>query len=470
VTDAAAFDLVVLGGGPAGTSGAIAAGLLGKRVALVEKEPRVGGAGINTGTIPSKTLRETSLMLSGWRSRKLLGVDLSLQREATVSDFMSHSDHVTSTQRGLVEGRLEGLKVTRFQGQASFADPHTVRVRKSDGGEVRLRGEKILVATGSSPLRPPDFAFGDDRVHDSDEILKLKAMPTKLVVIGAGVIGSEYAGTFAALGVDVMLVDGRDRLLPFLDAEISAALEKAMSANGVRFVWKEKVVKCDTSNPTQVVVTLTSGATIECDGVLVCSGRCSNTDTLDLAAAGLVPGKRGLVEVGDFYRSKHQPHIYAAGDVIGPPALAATGMEQARVAVCHAFGESLKTDISPLVPAGIYTIPEASMVGETEATLTEKGIPYIVGRSTYAELPRGNIIGEQGGFLKLLFHRDDMRLLGVHVMGEHATEVVHLGLMAMLSEATAEIFNRAAFNFPTLGDLYKYAAYRAQIEKRSLAR
>lgn len=463
------YDLVVLGGGPAGTSGAIAAGILGKRVALVEKAARVGGAGINTGTIPSKTLRETSLMLNGWRARKLLGVDLSLQREATVHDFMCHSDQVTEAERTLVEGRLGFLNVDRFHGAASFVDPHTVRVSLAGGGETWLRGERILIATGSSPFRPPEFAFGDDRVHDSDEILELKAMPRRLAVVGAGVIGAEYAGTFAALGVEVLLIDGRERLLPFLDEEVSAALEKAMAANRVTFVWKEKVTACDLSRPGRVLLTLTSGRTLDVDGVLVCAGRSSNTETLDLAAAGLTPGKRGLVEVGPFFQSRQQPHVYAAGDVIGPPALAATGMEQARVAVCHAFGESLKTDIAPHLPAGIYTIPEASMVGETEASLKEKGIAYIAGRATYAEIPRGNIIGDSTGFLKLLFRADDLKLLGVHVVGEQATEVVHIGLIAMLSGAGADVFIRAAFNFPTLGDLYKYAAYRALLQKRALS-
>nr|WP_171096358.1 Si-specific NAD(P)(+) transhydrogenase [Usitatibacter rugosus] len=460
------FDLVVLGGGPAGTSGAIAGGLMGRKVALVEKAPIVGGAGINTGTIPSKTLRETSLMLAGWRTRRLFGVDLSLQREATVADFMRHSDHVTAGERELAEYSLDLHGVEVVHGAASFVDPHVVRVVAPDGSERLLRGEKILVATGSSPFQPPEFAFKDERVHDSDEILQLKELPRKLVVVGAGVIGSEYAGTFAALGVEVRLVDGRDTLLPFLDSEISAALTKAMTENGVRFLWKEKVVKCDLSHPRDVSLTLSSGAMLTCDGVLVCSGRSSNTETLDLAAAGITPGKRGLIPVGSHFQSNDQPHIYAAGDVIGPPALAATGIEQARVAVCHAFGESLKTDIAPLLPAGIYTIPEASMVGDTEAQLIEKKIPYVVGRARYAEIPRGKIIGDESGFLKLLFRRDDMRLLGVHVMGEHATEVVHIGLMAMLSESTAEIFNRACFNYPTLGDLYKFAAYRALLERR----
>lgn len=459
------YDLVVIGGGPAGVSGAAAAGLIGRRVALVEQEPLIGGAGINTGTIPSKTLRETSLMLSGWRSRRLFGVDLSLRREATVTDFMRHEKQVTSTERHRIEERLGRNGVVRISGTASFLDPHTVQITNRAGAVTRVRGDHILVATGSSPLRPAEFPFGDPRIHDSNEILQLTALPKKLAVIGAGVVGSEYAGTFAALGAEVYLIDGRDVLLPFLDHEISAALTAAMTANGVKFLWKEKVIHCDASGPGDAVLTLTSGAKLSCDGVLVCAGRSSNTEVLNLAAAGLTPGKRGLIQVGAHFQTTEVPHIYAAGDVIGPPALAATGIEQARVAVCHAFGVSLKKDISPVLPTGIYTIPEASMVGETENALREKGVPYVVGRARYSDIPRGDIIGDHTGLLKLLFHRDDLRLLGAHVMGEHATEVIHVGLVAVLAEATAELFNRACFNYPTLGDLYKYATYDALLRR-----
>jgi NAD(P) transhydrogenase len=459
------FELVVLGGGPAGVSGALAAGLFGRRVALVEQAALVGGAGINTGTIPSKTLRETSLMLSGWRSRRLFGVDLSLRREATISDFMCHEKQVTASERQRVEERLALRGVTRFHGAASFVDPHTIRVAGEGGVETLIRGEKILIATGSSPLRPPEFQFEDARVHDSNEILQLEALPKRLVVVGGGVIGSEYAGTFAALGVEVHLVDGRHTLMPFLDAELSQGLAAAMAANGVRFHWNEKVVACDTSQPGDVVVSLSSGATLACDGVLVCAGRSSNTAALNLAAAGLTPGQRGMIQVGPHFQTTETPHIYAAGDVVGAPALAATGIEQARVAVCHAFGETVKSEIEALLPTGIYTIPEASCVGETEASLVAKRIPYLVGRARYADIPRGDIIGDSAGFLKLLFHRDDLRLLGAHLMGEQATEVIHIGLVAMMMNATAELFNRACFNYPTLGDLYKYAAYDALLQK-----
>ena len=327
-----------------------------------------------------------------------------------------------------------------------------------------MRGDVILIATGSSPARPAEFAFEDDRVHDSDELLSLRTLPKRLVVVGGGVIGSEYACTFVAMGVEVHLVDGRDALLPFLDGEVSRALAKAMESNGVRFHWNERVTRCDTSQPGDVRLTLSSGATLAADGVLVCAGRGSNTAELNLAAAGIEPGKRGLVPVDAHYRSA-VPHILAAGDVIGPPALAATGMEQARIAVCHAFAISVKADLAPLLPNGIYTIPEVSTVGQTEEALREKGVDDIVGRARYAQSPRGQIMGDDIGFLKLLFRREDMRLLGVHVLGEQATEVVHVGLVAMLAEAGAELFNRACFNYPTLGDLYKYATYDALIQR-----
>ncbi len=460
------FDLIVLGGGTTGTSGAAAAGLLGKRVALVESAPLIGGAGINTGTLPSKTLRETALVLAGWRSRRLFGVDLSLQREATVADFMGHTKNVTDAERARTEARLELRGVKRFRGAGSFVDPQTISI-EADGKQNQLRAKRILIATGSSPVRPAEFPFDDDRVHDSDEILQIDKMPKKMVVVGGGVIGSEYAGTFAALGVEVHLLVGYPTLMPFLDEEIGRALADAMQSNGVRIHWNTRVTQCDASASDEVVLGLSTGETLSCDSVLVASGRQSNTATLNLGAAGIEPGKRGLVPVNSHYQSVVQ-HIYAAGDVIGSPALAATGIEQARVAVVHAFGSSLKSDMAPILPTGIYTIPEASMVGETEASLRQQGVDVVVGRARYADLPRGEIIGDESGFLKLVFRRDDMRLMGVHVLGEQATELVHVGLIALLAEADAELFNRACFNYPTLGDLYKYAAYDALVQREQL--
>lgn len=462
------FDLIVIGGGPAGVCGANTAAIFGKRVALIEKEPILGGAGINTGTIPSKTLRETAIALSGWRSRRLYGVDLSLRREATIDDFTRHRDNVTAGERRQIDLRLDANNVTNLQGTAAFVDPHTIRVRKQDGSEVLLSGDVVLIATGSSPRRPAEFPFENDRVHDSDELLDITTIPKRLAVVGAGVIGSEYACTFASMGVEIHLIDGRDELLGFLDNEISHALEAAMRNNGIHFHWNERVSHCDVSRPDEVVLTLTSGATLVCDDVLVCAGRVSNTSELNLVAAGITVGKHGLIQVDHTYCSE-AAHIYAAGDVIGPPALAATSMEQARVAMCHAFGLTLELDFSPLLPAGVYTIPETSMVGVTEEELKEQGIEYVVGRARYADNPRGRIMGDDNGFLKLIFRKSDMKLLGVHCLGEQATELVHIGLMALLSDASAEVFARACFNYPTLGDLYKQATYDALIRKSEIS-
>jgi NAD(P) transhydrogenase len=457
------FDAVVIGGGPAGICGANTAGIFGKRVALVEKLREVGGAGINTGTIPSKTLRETALALSGMRSRKLFGVDLSLRREATVADFMRHKATVSANERRWREEQMRTYNVERFQGAATFVDPNTVRVAP----DTLLRGERILIATGSSPVRPAEFPFDHSRVHDSDEILEIGALPKTLAVVGAGVIGAEYACTFAALGVDVHVIDGRDSLLGFLDREISENIQSAMTAAGVHFIWKEKVTRCEAPPTGDVTLTLTSGATLAVNDVLVAAGRQSNTADLNLAAAGLTPGKRGLIKVDAQCRTE-VPHIFAAGDVIGAPALAATGMEQARLAMCVAFGFDYKDVVAPILPTGIYTIPEASMAGETEESLKAKGIACVVGRARYADNPRGQIIGDETGLLKLIFARDDMRLLGVHVVGEQATELVHIGLVAMMSNSGAELFNRTCFNYPTLGDLYKYATYEAILKQKEM--
>jgi NAD(P) transhydrogenase len=454
------FDLVVIGGGPAGICGANTAGVFGKSVALVEKLPDVGGAGINTGTIPSKALRETALVISGVRSRALFGVDISIRREATIMDFMGHMKNVAAQERGRRQEQLRSNRVQIFQGTARFVEPNTVQI----GPETWLHGERILIACGSSPVRPPEFPFEHPRVHDSDEILEIGVLPKTLAVVGAGVIGAEYACTFAALGVEVHLIDGRDSLLGFLDREIAQSIERAMVTAGVRFHWKEKVTRCDAPPTGDVALTLTSGATLAVNDVLVAAGRQSNTADLNLGAAGLTPGKRGLIKADSTGRTEVR-HIFAAGDVVGAPALAATGMEQARLAACAAFDIRQKESAAPILPTGIYTIPEASMAGETEEALKEKNIPCVIGRARYADNPRGQIIGDEHGLLKLIFRREDMRLLGVHVVGEQATEVVHIGLVAMLAGVGATVFNRACFNYPTLGELYKMATYEAILRR-----
>jgi NAD(P) transhydrogenase len=436
----------------------VTASVLGKSVAIVERDRRVGGAAANTGTLPSKTLRETALALSGLKARSLYGVDLSLRRQATVADFMFHEKRVTADERSRILGRLARPGIELIHGEGSFVDAHTVRVAETP--ERLLRGDVILIATGSSPARPPEFPFEHPRVADSDEVLSLDRLPTSLAVIGAGVIGSEYACTFAALGAEVHVIDGRSILLPFLDRELSQALTAAMEKIGIVFHWGERVLRCEAPETGDVALSLSSGARMAIDTVLVAAGRDSNTERLNLVAAGVVTGQRGMIAVDKGYRT-NVPHIFAVGDVIGFPALASTSMEQARVAMCHAFDVTLKSEISPILPTGIYTIPEVSAVGSTEEELKAQGVDYVAGRALYRQNARGEIIGDADGFLKLLFRRKDGRLLGVHAMGEHATELIHIGLMALLTDSDWTVFNRACFNYPTLGDLYKDAMHAA---------
>ena len=463
------YDLVVLGGGPAGIVSAATATESHWNVALVDRNHEIGGAGINTGTVPSKTLRETALALSGLKTRDLYGVDLSLRREATVADFLRHEQQVRAGFNVMITNRLRDQKADIFYGAASFVDPHTVRLCAARSrfagsvplvpdGETLLNGERILIATGSSPIRPPLFPFGDPGVYDSDTILELDRLPKTLAVVGSGVIGCEYGCTFAALGTRVYIIDGRDTLLPFLDREVSRALVAGMERQGVSFHWNERVLAC-AATESGVTLTLSSGESLAADAVLVAAGRNSNTESLNLAAAGVVTGERGLIRVDDHFRT-NVPHIYAAGDVIGFPALASASMEQARCAVRFALGLEVP-EFSRFLPNGIYTIPEVSMVGETEESLRLQGVDYVVGRAGYDGNARGRIIGDRDGFLKLLFRKQDRKLLGVHIIGEQATEVVHIGLMAMLTGCTANVFMEACFNAPTLGALYKSATIDA---------
>jgi NAD(P) transhydrogenase len=473
------YDLVIIGGGPAGIVGAATAKAYHKTVALVDCHRELGGAGVNTGTVPSKTLRETALVLSGIRARKLVGVDLALKHETTVADFLWHEQHVKEGFNTMIQRQLKADQADIFFGTGSFVDPHTVRVQPGQmpgsgaqaaatDGEVLLRGESVLIATGSSPFRPALFPFDRPEVYDSDTILQLDCLPKRLAVVGAGVIGSEYACTFAILGAEVELIDSRGVLLPFLDGELSQALVGAMERDGVTFRWKEEVRECRPGGTEGITLHLSSGDTLTVDAVLVAAGRTSNTEKLNLSAAGVGVGERGLVKVDDQFRT-NVPHIYAAGDVIGFPALASTSMEQARRAVHHALGLEVRAGISHLLPNGIYTIPEVSMVGETEESLKKQGVDYIVGRANYRDNARGRIIGDLDGFLKLLFRREDMKLLGVHIIGEQATEIIHIGLMALLAGCTADVFIEACYNAPTLGALYKSATIDATLSAEGAA-
>jgi NAD(P) transhydrogenase len=461
--DTLKVDLIVIGGGPAGVVGATTAASMGKKVALVEHSVELGGAGANTGTVPSKTLRETALALSGVRSRGLYGVDLSLRREATVADFLRHEQHVKAGMNHLLSERMDASNTEVYCGSAAFVDSHTVRV--AGDKPVSLHGDYILVATGSAPAHPPGFPFGCREIYDSDTILELDRLPETMAVVGAGVIGSEYASTFAALGASVHLIDGKNALLPFLDAELSRALTAAMEKNGIRFHWGARPSSHSQEESGKVTLTLESGERLSVDAVLVASGRKSNTETLNLAAAGVTVGDRGIIPVDASYRT-NVPHIFAAGDVIGFPALASTSMQQARYAIRAAFDAAELTPPSRFLPTGVYTIPEVSMAGETEEALERAGIEYVAGRAPYTRCARGRIIGDTEGFLKLLFRRSDMRLLGVHAMGEQATELVHVGMIALMTGASADLFDEACFNVPTLGALYKVAAFEASLAVR----
>jgi NAD(P) transhydrogenase len=461
------YDLIVLGSGPAGEKGAAQAAYFGKRVAMVERSPNLGGASTNTGTLSSKTLRETALALSQFRSRMLYGLDLALKHDATVQDFLYHERHVTAAERERVEANLRNHRIDLYRGIGMFDSPRAVRVLGEGGATEMLEADFVLVATGSSPVRPPLFPYNDERVWDSDEIVNMEFMPKRLAVVGGGVIGCEYACTFAALGVEVCLLDGRTELLDFLDRDIWQVLRKSMSEIGVQFMLGEKVASasCDRD---PIVITVESGRTIEVDAVLVAAGRQANTADLNLAAAGLEADARGRLAVDAHFQTS-VAGIYAAGDVIGFPALASTSMEQARLAMVHAFDLKYKKTAVPVLPMGVYTIPEVSVAGETEATLLEKHIPFVVGRAYYRDNARGKIIGDRSGVLKLIFGADDMRLLGVSVVGENATELIHIGLVGLLMEAGQELFIEACFNYPTLGQLYKYATYDAMDQRQAMA-
>jgi NAD(P) transhydrogenase len=452
------YDLVIIGSGPAGEKGATQAAYFGKSVALIEKEPWLGGASANTGTLPSKTLRETALFLSGFRNRALYGLQFTLKQQVNVRDFMARERYICDTERARIQANLKRHRVRVYSGFASFVDPHTVSIKPTGSPEIQVRGEKILIATGSSPHRLPMFPFHDPRILDSDTILTLRDMPANMVVVGGGVIGCEYASMFAALGIKVTLIERNDRLVGFLDHEISGALRRGMEGLGIRMCMSDGVVSVQ--NEQDIELHLKSGKIITGDAVLVSSGRDSNTRDLGLEKIGIALGKRGLIPVNEHYQTQ-VPHIYAAGDVIGVPALASTSMEQARVAMVHAFDLKYKKTVASVLPYGIYTIPECSMAGATEESLIEQQIPYIVGRASYTANARGQIIGDNDGFLKLIFRASDMKLLGVHVIGEQATELVHVGMTALLMDAEADLFINSCYNYPTLSDLYKYATYDA---------
>lgn len=450
------LDLVVIGCGPAGEKGAAQAAYFGKRVAVIERAPAVGGSCINTGTVPSKTLRESALYFSGLKQRGLYGIDYSLKENLTVHDFMHHERAVVEMERSRILKNLELHRIQLLRGQASFEDAHTVIVNSPEGKRT-LHAEVILIATGSKPHRPAEIAFDDVHTFDSDTFLQMKRIPKSLAVIGGGVIGCEYASIFMALGVDVTLVDGRDQLLPFLDKEISNRLRDRFVSLGMHLWFNERPVKVE-NNSGGARLFMKSGKTLQVEAALFAAGRRAAVDNLALEKVGLALNDRGYIPVNENYRTA-VPNIYAVGDVIGFPALASTSMEQGRVAACCAFGLKYKERVASLLPMGIYTIPEISAAGETEESCKEKGIDYCVGRAHYENNARGHIIGDTAGMLKLIFRRTDRKLLGVSLIGESATELIHIGMMVLDNGLTIDEFIEQVFNYPTLSETYKYAAY-----------
>ncbi len=457
--------MVVLGSGPGGQKAAIAAAKLGRRVALVEKRNMIGGVCINTGTIPSKTLREAVLYLTGLNQRELYGASYRVKDEITVADLGMRTQHVIGREIQVIRSQLARNRVTVLLGTGRFLDEHTIGITGEE--ERKVTAEKIVIATGTSPARPGSVEFDDRTVIDSDAILHLDRIPETMVVVGAGVIGIEYASMFAALGTKVTVVERRERMLEFCDLEIVEALKYHLRDLAVTFRFGESVAAVE-RRPRGALTLLESGKKIPADCVMYSAGRHGKTAELCLEAAGLAADDRGRIKVDENYATE-VPHIYAVGDVIGFPALAATSMEQGRLAAQHACGEPAG-DLNELPPIGIYTIPEISFVGKSEDELTREKVPFEVGVSRYRELARGQIIGDSYGMLKLLVSSEDRRLLGVHVFGTQATELVHIGQTVMGCGGTVDYLVNAVFNYPTLAESYKVAALDATNKMRTVAR
>jgi NAD(P) transhydrogenase len=451
------LDLIVIGSGPAGEKGATQAAWYGKHVAIVEREARPGGAPVNSGGLPTKTLREAALYLTSYRRREVYGVGLDLAPDLTLERMRRRSASVSAVAGDAVQANIDRHGIELVHGRARLVGPDAVEVTADDGSTRTLRAGVVLIATGSRPFRPGGVPFDDPDVHDSDTILDIDRIPRRLVVIGGGPVGSEYASIFSALGVQVTLVDRAARLMPFLDAEASAQLRTCLTDMGMTIMLESpraSVARMD----GQLLVRLEDGRSLETDKVLFAAGRLGNTDALGLASAGVALDDRGRIIVDERYETG-TPGIFAAGDVIGPPALASVSAEQGRVAICHAFGIPFKQTVDPLAPFGVYSIPEVAMVGLTEEAAAAAGIEAAAGRYQFSANPRSIIAGTTYGFLKLVFRRDDRRLLGVHIVGEEAAELIHIGQAALHAEQTIDLFIHTTLNLPTRSEAYKYAAY-----------
>ncbi|WP_431934334.1 Si-specific NAD(P)(+) transhydrogenase [Micromonospora sp. RP3T] len=461
------YDLLVLGSGPSGQKAAIAAAKLGRRVAVVDRRDMLGGVCINTGTVPSKTLREAVLYLTGLSQRDLYGSSYRVKEDITVADLAARTQHVIGRQTDVIRDQLARNRVTMITGTGRFADAHSVWVDAGSGRETRVSFDKAVIAAGTRPARPDSVDFDDRTIVDSDGVINLQAVPRSMVVVGAGVIGMEYASMFAALGTKVTVVERRERMLGFCDEEIVESLKYHLRDLSVTFRFGEEVASVE-KHRTAALCVLRSGKKIVADTVMYSAGRQGQTDELALEAAGLTADHRGRIQVDADYRTAVE-NIYAVGDVIGFPALASTSMEQGRLAAQHACGEPARA-MPELQPIGIYTIPEISFVGKTEDELTEASTPFEVGIARYRELARGQIVGDPYGMLKLLVSPADGRLLGVHVFGTGATEIVHIGQAVMGCGGTVDYLLDAVFNYPTLAEAYKVAALDAANKIRNITR
>lgn len=454
------YDFVVVGSGPAGRRAAIQAAKLGKKVLVIEKGTRVGGVSVHTGTIPSKTLRETALNLTGWRERGFYGRSYRVKQEISAEDLRRRLLITLDHEVDVLEHQFSRNRVSQLRGHARFIDKNTLEVEKEDGEIIRVHADAVLLAVGTRPYRPAHIPFDGDKIIDSDEILEIKDLPRSMVVIGAGVIGIEYATIFSALDTAVTVIEPRDSMLEFLDKEIVEDFAYQLRDRNMKLVFGQTVEKVEKDATGKCRVTLQNGRSMMAEMVLFAAGRVGATDSLDLAACGLEADSRGRIKVDPDTFQTAVPGIYAAGDVVGFPSLASTSMEQGRIAARHAVGAPAQ-EPPQFFPYGIYAVPEISTCGLTEEEVQQRGIPYECGVAHFRETSRGHIMGLDSGLLKMIFSLKTRRLLGVHIVGEGATELVHIGQAVLNLKGTVEYFVENTFNYPTLAEAYKIAGLDA---------
>ncbi|WP_338663194.1 Si-specific NAD(P)(+) transhydrogenase [Pararoseomonas sp. SCSIO 73927] len=453
------YDLVVIGSGPSGRRAAVQAAKLGRSVLVVEKGRRVGGVSVHTGTIPSKTLRETVLNLTGWRERGFYGLAYRVKKDIEAGDLMARLHKTLEHEVETLDDQFARNRVHVLRGLASFVDPHRIEVQEEAGESRVVEADRFVIAVGTRPLRPAHIPFNGETVLDSDELVELKALPRSMTVVGAGVIGVEYATIFSALDIRVTLVEPRNSFLDFIDRELVDDFVHQLRDRGVGFRLGSRVQSIQFENGQPVAI-LDGGRRVRSEMLLFAAGRVGATDTLNLAACGLTADDRGRVAVDPKTFQTSVPHVYATGDVIGFPSLASTSMEQGRIAACHACGQPLPP-APAFFPYGIYSVPEISTVGLSEEEVRKAGTPYECGIARFRETSRGHIMGLNGGLLKLIFSMETRRLLGVHIVGEGATELVHIGQAVLNLGGTLDYFIENTFNYPTLAEAYKIAALDA---------